>query len=265
MNQASNDTIHHVSDNTVHCGAVRLDTVNLGTVYPDTVYSDTVHPAKHNTTCEETEKVEVLILSLDKNGVLRDEEGRTQISIGQFLDTQGTAIHDDSIVAEREDFELKRIYITLMRQHPVHGYPHEKPMDDINIFEELVSFIFNEVLEDYHFYKLFPYSLDGDATYWFQKLPPGYLKTWNDIMTAFLNNYLYDATANLEIEMEYMLRYQIDDPTMAKRDEYHGSGEPSRVNEAGTGDPTQHQSTARPQHRSTTPLQHQSTETPIAD
>ncbi|KAF3570948.1 hypothetical protein F2Q69_00058699 [Brassica cretica] len=44
-----------------------------------------------NITCEKTEKVEILI-------------------------------------AERDDFDLKPIYIQLMRQHPFHGFPHKQPM-----------------------------------------------------------------------------------------------------------------------------------------
>ena len=112
-----------------------------------------------------------------------------------------------------------------MGQRPFHGFPCEHPIAHINMFHELVSIIFNEVPEDYHFCKLFTYTLAGEAACWFKKLPPGSLKIWKDIMNAVLNNYLYDAATNLEIEMESMLRYQIDDYTMAKREEHHGSGD----------------------------------------
>ena len=71
-----------------------------------------------DTTCEKVEKVKILILSRDKNGVLRDKEGRVRNSVGQLIYTQGTAIPDDSTVAERDDFELKPIYITLMGKRP---------------------------------------------------------------------------------------------------------------------------------------------------
>ena len=46
-------------------------------------------------------------------------------------------------VAKREDFELKPIYIKIMRLRPIHGFPHEQTMDHINMFEELVLFFFN--------------------------------------------------------------------------------------------------------------------------
>ena len=55
VNQASNDTIQLTSDNTSH-----PDTVHRNTVHPNTV-----HPVKNDTTCGETEKIEVLILEVD--------------------------------------------------------------------------------------------------------------------------------------------------------------------------------------------------------
>ena len=132
------------------------------------------------------------------------------------------------LIAERDDFDLKPIYIQLMRQRPFHGFPHERQMDHINMFEELVWFIFNKVPEDYHFCKLFSYTLAGDATHWFKKLPPRSLPTCNDMKDAFLNKFLYDATANLEIEMQSLRRYVVEG------DEQHVSGDLSRVKEAGT-------------------------------
>ncbi|KAF2596598.1 hypothetical protein F2Q68_00010304 [Brassica cretica] len=44
--------------------------------------------------------------------------------------------------------------------------------------------------EDHHFCKLFPYTLAGDATHLFKKLPPRSLTTWNDMRDAFLNKFL---------------------------------------------------------------------------
>ena len=65
-----------------------------------------------NITCEKAEKVEVLILSIDENGVQRDEEGRARNSSRQLIHTQVTAIPDDTIVDERDDFELTPSYIS---------------------------------------------------------------------------------------------------------------------------------------------------------
>ncbi|KAF2561734.1 hypothetical protein F2Q70_00016778 [Brassica cretica] len=106
------------------------------------------------------------------------------------------------LIVERDDFDLEPIYIQLM------------------------------LPEDHHFCKLFPYTLAGDATHWFKKLPPISLTTWNDTRDAFLNKFLYDTAANLEIEMESLRRYVVED------DEQHVSGELSRVEESGTEDAT---------------------------
>lgn len=48
----------------------------------------------------------------------------------------------------------------------------------------------------------------------------------------FLNNFFYDAAENIEIEMESMMIYMVED------DEHHGSGELSIVDEADIGNPT---------------------------
>ena len=39
------------------------------------------------------------------------------------------------LIDERDDFDLKPIYIQLMRQHPFHVFPPEQPIDQINMFE----------------------------------------------------------------------------------------------------------------------------------
>ncbi|KAF2562339.1 hypothetical protein F2Q70_00017445 [Brassica cretica] len=67
------DTVHPPSIDTVH--PMSIDTVHPNTVHHGTVHPDTVHPVKNNTTCGKTEKIEVLILKLEGNEMLRDEEG----------------------------------------------------------------------------------------------------------------------------------------------------------------------------------------------
>ncbi|WZZ70939.1 hypothetical protein YC2023_082309 [Brassica napus] len=121
VNQALNDTIQLVSDNTVHHGTVHYSTVHHDTVHPntiylasidtvhppsndtvhplsidtvhissiDTVHRDTVHPVKNNTTCGETEKIDVLILKVEGNGMLRDEECRIRNNTRQLINAQG--------------------------------------------------------------------------------------------------------------------------------------------------------------------------------
>ncbi|KAF3559934.1 hypothetical protein F2Q69_00015941 [Brassica cretica] len=90
---SSIDTVHPASVDTVHS-----DTVHRDTVYHDTVHHGTVHPMT-DTTCLEAEKVEVLTLKVDENGMLRDKEGRTRNNAGQLINAQGAVIPD----IKRED------------------------------------------------------------------------------------------------------------------------------------------------------------------
>ena len=54
------------------------------------------------------EKIEVLILKVGENGMLRDKEGRTRNSAGQLINAQGDVIPDVIDVAEMNDFDLSR-------------------------------------------------------------------------------------------------------------------------------------------------------------
>ena len=88
---------------------------------------------------------------------------------------------------QRQDFELKPQYFTLVGQTPYCGLSHEHPMDHLERFEDLISAIkANGVPEDYLFCKLFKYSLAGEASHWLKQLQPGSLTSWADIKNAFL-------------------------------------------------------------------------------
>ncbi|KAF3513315.1 hypothetical protein F2Q69_00007068 [Brassica cretica] len=94
------DTVRLLSIDTIHLSLI--DTghpASIDTVHPNTVHPDTVHPVKNNTTCRVTEKIEVLILKVDENEMLRDEEG----------------------------------------QDPFQGLPHQDPRNHIKELKDLVS------------------------------------------------------------------------------------------------------------------------------
>ena len=55
------------------------------------------------------------------------------------------------LIAERDGFDIKSIHIKLMCHRPFHGFPHEQPMVHINVFGELILFIFNKVPQDHLF------------------------------------------------------------------------------------------------------------------
>ncbi|KAL1212293.1 hypothetical protein V5N11_026987 [Cardamine amara subsp. amara] len=103
---------------------------------------------------------------------------------------------------QRNDFELKPAYYTLVGQYPFHGLSHEHPMDHIEKFEDLLTSIkANGVSYDYLYCKLFPYSLSGEAAYWLKQLKPGSLTTWEDTKNVFLSNF-YDDARSEELRMK---------------------------------------------------------------
>ena len=142
--------------------------------------------------------VATLILVHDERGDLHDEEGHLCNAAGQRIDAQGAATPEPDTDAtsttlpvdeaarprtladynrpdqfytnrsairpstiQRENFELKPQYYTLVGQTPYYGLSHELPMDHLERFEDLISAIKVEgVSEDY---QLFKYSLAGNA------------------------------------------------------------------------------------------------------
>uniref|UniRef100_A0A0D3D7V5 Uncharacterized protein n=1 Tax=Brassica oleracea var. oleracea TaxID=109376 RepID=A0A0D3D7V5_BRAOL len=202
VHPTSIDTVHQSTIDTAHQPSI--DTVHLPSI-------DTVH-LPSDTTCLEAENVEVLILMVDENGMLRDEEGRTRNSTRQLINAHGAVIPDVIDVAEMNDFDLSREWYDWVGQDPFQGLPHQDPRNHVEELEDLV---------------------------------------WDDIERAFLYKFLDDAEATREkkkndkwerflasLDEEYMIPIQLLDDIMAKRDEQHVSGELSRVEEAGTEDTT---------------------------
>ena len=105
-----------------------------------------------------------------------------------------SAIHPPAI--QRNDFELKPQYFTLVRLTPYCGLPHEHPMNHLERFKDLVSVIkANGVRKNYLFCKFFKYSLSGDASHWLKRLPPESLTSWIDVKNAFLHNFFDEGHA----------------------------------------------------------------------
>ena len=229
---------------------VHPDTVHCVTVHPDTVHRDTVYPVKNSITCTETEKIEVLILKLDENGMLRDEEGRTRNSAGQLINAEGAAIPDVIAVAEMNDFDRSREWYNGVGKDPFQDFPHHDPRNHIAELEDLVSRSEQNEVSKYHMpCKIFPYSISGDAFRWFSQLQPRSQTSWDDIERAFLYKFLDDAEATQEkekndrwdrflasLDEENMIPVKLLDNFI--RDEQHVSRELSRVEEAGTEDAT---------------------------
>ena len=158
-----------------------------------------------NTTCWETKKIKVRILKLDENGMLRDEEGHTRNSAWQLFNAQGVVIHDIIAIALMNDFDLNREWYDWVSQDPFQGLPHEDPKNNIKDLKDLVSESEqNEVFVYHMFCKIFPYSSSRDAFSWFSQLHPGSLTCWEDIKSAFLYKFLYEAATTRQRQPNYM-------------------------------------------------------------
>ncbi|KAF2583265.1 hypothetical protein F2Q68_00005003 [Brassica cretica] len=189
------DTAHLTSIDTAHLTSINTaHLTSIDIVHPPSI--DTVHPPS-DTSCLEAEKGAVIPNVID--------------------------------VAETNIFDLNREWYDWGSVDPCRGLPHEDPRDLIKELEELSSASEqNEVSVDHIICKIFLYSLFGDAFSWFSQLQPRSLTCWEDFKTAFLNKFLYEATATREKEKN----------DKWDRDEQHVSGELSRVEESGTEDTT---------------------------
>ncbi|KAF3531222.1 hypothetical protein DY000_02041825 [Brassica cretica] len=73
---------------------------------------------------------------------------------------------------QKQNFEMKPQYYTLVSQLPYSGLPYEHPMDHLERFEDLIAAIWMEgVPEDYLLCKLFRYTLNGEAMHWLRQQP----------------------------------------------------------------------------------------------
>ena len=156
------------------------------------------------------------------------------------------------VVAEMNNFDFSREWYDLVGEDPFQGLPNQDPRNHIAELEDLVSKSEENEVSEYHMLcKIFSYSISEDAFSLFSQLHPRSLTIWEDIGRAFLYKFLDEAEATREnekndewdmlveswqIKKEDQIPTQLLNDIMAKIDEYHGSEEPSRVEEAGTGD-----------------------------
>nr|GEW65575.1 reverse transcriptase domain-containing protein [Tanacetum cinerariifolium] len=69
-----------------------------------------------------------------------------------------------------------------------HGYERENLHTHINNFKRITSTLkFKDVPNDVIKLMMFPYSLEGNATVWYDKEPPNSILTWEDLVNKFVN------------------------------------------------------------------------------
>ncbi|XP_023633336.1 uncharacterized protein LOC111828970 [Capsella rubella] len=119
-----------------------------------------------------------VILIQDAEGTLRDGDGHSPLALNAEADDENRTLGEYNRPAlfysncsairppafQRNNFELKPGYDTLVGQHPFHSHTHEHPMDHIEKFEDLLK-----------------------------ELKPASFTCWKDVKVEFLNNFYDDA------------------------------------------------------------------------
>nr|GEU37480.1 reverse transcriptase domain-containing protein [Tanacetum cinerariifolium] len=98
----------------------------------------------------------------------------------------GEAIVISKINADH--FEIKMNFLQLVQANPYHGFERENPHTHINNFKRITSTLkFRDVPNDVIKLMMFSYSLEGSARVWYDKEPPNYILTWEDLVKKIMN------------------------------------------------------------------------------
>ncbi|GJZ65221.1 reverse transcriptase domain-containing protein [Tanacetum coccineum] len=110
----------------------------------------------------------------------------------------GDAIVIPAILAK--NFELKVWLLQLVTSSQFHGFERDDPHAHIRWFNKITSTLkYKNVPHDAIKLMLFPFSLEGAARIWLEKEPPHSIRTWEDLVSKFVN-YLFppSKTTNLK-------------------------------------------------------------------
>ncbi|GJR47556.1 hypothetical protein Tco_1315659 [Tanacetum coccineum] len=81
-----------------------------------------------------------------------------------------------------DHFEIKTNLLQLVQANPFRGFERDNPHTHINNFKRITSTLkFKDVSNDVIKLMMFPYSLEGAARVWYDKEPPNYILTWDDL------------------------------------------------------------------------------------
>nr|GEX64756.1 peptidyl-prolyl cis-trans isomerase CYP19-3 [Tanacetum cinerariifolium] len=95
-----------------------------------------------------------------------------------------------------DHFEIKANLLQLVQANPYHSFERENPHTHINNFKRITSTLkFRDVPNDVIKLMMFPYSLEGTARVWYDKEPPNYILTWEDLVNKFVNQFVPPSKA----------------------------------------------------------------------
>ena len=95
---------------------------------------------------------------------------------------------------EANNFELKPALITMVQQNQFIGHPNEDPNEHLGIFMRIANIVnMNGVDPNVIKLQLFPFSLRAVAASWFESLPYGLVRNWEELMEAYLSQFFPPA------------------------------------------------------------------------
>ena len=93
-------------------------------------------------------------------------------------------------IVDANNFELKPALITMVQQNQFTGHPTEDPNESLGRFLRMENTVkLNGVRPEEIKLHLFPFSLRGIATTWYDSLPYGSVDTWEGLVEAYLGRF----------------------------------------------------------------------------
>ena len=109
-----------------------------------------------------------------------------------FIHNKYAAIKPPAINAN--DFELQPALIIMVQQNRFAGHPTEDPSEHLGRFLRIANSIkLSGVKPEVIQLQLFPFSLRDMAITWFNSLPQESVNTWEELMRAYLNKFLFPS------------------------------------------------------------------------
>ena len=109
-----------------------------------------------------------------------------------FIHNKYPAIKPPAVNAN--DFELKPSLITMVQQNQFTGHPTENPSEHLGRFLRIANSIkLSGVKPEVIQLQLFPFSLRDMAITWFNSLPQESVNTWEELMRAYFNKFLFPS------------------------------------------------------------------------
>nr|GEZ01165.1 reverse transcriptase domain-containing protein [Tanacetum cinerariifolium]GEZ25439.1 reverse transcriptase domain-containing protein [Tanacetum cinerariifolium] len=110
----------------------------------------------------------------------------------------GDALVLPTILAK--NIELKVRLLTLVTSSQFHGFERDVPHSHIRLFNKITSTLkYKNVPHEAIKLMLFPFSLEGAARIWLEKVPTRSIHTWEDLVSKFVNYFFPPSeTTNLK-------------------------------------------------------------------